>query len=166
LVNTDQALIIKPIENSSLASKMEEYIKAFQSGDTQLQGEIGEEMAEMLAKEINNTTVLNIKLNNSGNGFDVIQFENGLESTKKIRIFESKPMNDNSVVLPKTVTKGIQMGDDWIDATIQEMRSSQDNNVANIGNILFQNQTQIERYVFTVDKDLKQIIIVKLENFK
>ena len=145
---------------------MEEYIKAFQSGDTQLQGEIGEEMAEMLAKEINNTTVLNIKLNNSGNGFDVIQFENGLESTKKIRIFESKPMNDNSVVLPKTVTKGIQMGDDWIDATIQEMRSSQDNNVANIGNILFQNQTQIERYVFTVDKDLKQIIIVKLENFK
>jgi len=166
LVNNKQALVIKPIENSFLASKMNDYINALKNGNTARQGEIGEEMAEMLAKEIDKTTVLNIKLNNSGNGFDVMQFENGLENTTKIRLFESKPMNNNSVVLPKTATKGTQMGNDWIDATIQEMRSSQDNNVANIGNILRQNRNQIERYVFTVDKDLEQIIIFKLDNFQ
>jgi hypothetical protein len=106
---------------------------------------------------------LNIKLNNSGNGFDVMQFENGLENTTKVRLFESKPMNNNSVVLPRT-SMGTQMGNDWIDANILKMINSHDNNVANIGNILRQNQ--LERYVFTVDKDLKQVIIFKLDNFQ
>jgi len=166
LVNNKQALVIKPIENSSLASKMDDYISAFKGGNTARQGEIGEEMAEMLAKEVDNTTVLNIKLNNSGNGFDVMQFENGLENTTKIRLFESKPMNNNSVVLPNTANMGTQMGDQWTRANILKMVNNPNADIANIGNILFQNQSQIERYVFTVDKDLKQVIIFKLDNFK
>ena len=125
---------------------------------------IGEEMAEMLAKEIDNTTVLNIKLNNSGNGFDVMQFENGLENTTKIRLFESKPLNSNSVVLPNT-GMGTQMGDRWINANIQKMIRSTNADVKNIGNILDTNFVNIERYVFTVDKDLEQIIIFKLDIF-
>ena len=125
---------------------------------------VGEDMAELLAKEIDNTTVLNVKINNSGNGFDVMQFENGLENTSKIRIFESKPMNDNSVLL-KNTGMGTQMGSDWINANIEKMITNPDNSINRIGNILKQNNTSIERYVFTVDKDIKQIIIMKIENF-
>jgi hypothetical protein len=61
--------------------------------------------------------------------------------------------------------EGAQMSSEWIEYTIRRMQRSPDANVKNTGDILRQNIDNIEKYVLTVDKDLKQIIIMKLDNF-
>jgi hypothetical protein len=164
LVNENQALVIKPVVESSLAQKVDEYVAAFNSGKNDLQGALGEEIAEMIAKELDNTEVLNIKINNSGHGFDILAFENGKNEPRIIRMIESKPLNGSSVELPNT-NNGTQMSNQWQRAKISEMRASNDLDIQNIGDILFQNLSKIERYILTVDKEFKQVIIVKLDNF-
>ncbi len=37
--------------------------------------------------------------------------------------------------------------------------------IKDLGNTMFFNSNKIERYVITVDKDLKQVIVLKLDNF-
>jgi hypothetical protein len=164
LVNDGEALVISPAKNSPLAKKVDDYVAAFKKGDTKQQGEIGEAIAELLAKEIDNAEVLNLKINNSGHGFDVLQFENGLGSPKAIRMIESKPLNGSTVKLPMT-NEGVQMGQQWIRAKIDQMLRSQDPELVRVGQLLDDNPQLLERYVLTVDKKLSQVILIKLDNF-
>ena len=164
LVNEGKALVISPKANTALAKNVDDYVTAFKNGNSAQQGQLGEDIAELLAKEIDNGDVLNVKINNSGHGFDVLQFESGVGNPSKIRMIESKPLSGTSVELPST-SKGTQMSTQWQNNTIQQMRESADINIQNLGNTLFQNQSKIERYVLTIDKDLKQVIIIKLDNF-
>ena len=163
LVNEGKALIVAPQKGTALATKVDDYVAAFTAKNTQLQGNLGEEIAELLAKELDNSTVLNLKINNSGHGFDVMQFENAINNPTVIRIIESKPMTDGRIVLPRTMDNGIQMSKQWRDAKIAEMIDAPDLNMKRIGEILNKNGTKIEPYILTIDKDLKQVVIIKLD---
>ncbi len=57
------------------------------------------------------------------------------------------------------------MSTQWQTAKIQEMLSSQDIGIKQLGKTLDDNTHLIERYVLTIDKDLKQVILLKLDNF-
>ena len=164
LVNEGKALVIKPIENSSLAGRVDDYIAAYTAGNSKLQGEIGEEISEMLAREIDSGPVLNIKVNESGHGFDAMLFETDLDNPTAIKAFESKPLSGTSVELPGT-NNGTQMSGQWKTAKINEMLQSTDEEVRRLGQILDDNEDLIEGYVMTIDKDLKQVIFLKLDNF-
>jgi hypothetical protein len=167
LVNEKRALVIAPKANTNLAKNVDEYVIAFKNGNSARQGQLGEDIAELIAEELDNGEVLNIKINNSGHGFDVLHFENGVNNPTKIRIFESKPLNGTSVELPPT-NNGTQMSDTWIGYNIESMQTHPtDVNMQQLGNTAQQVRLQgrIERYVLTIDKDLKQIIILKLDNF-
>lgn len=105
------------------------------------------------------------KLNASDNGFDVVAVKGSLENPIEIRLLESKPMNNGSVSLGTTASKGTQMSDEWIRGTIDQMRTSGDANLQSIGNMLRNNFSKIERFVTTVDKGNKQVVIIKLNPF-
>ena len=164
LVNDGKALVIKPIDNSALASKVDDYISAYKTGNSKLQGELGEEISEMLAREIDSGPVLNIKVNESGHGFDAMLFETNLHNPTVIKAFESKPLSGTSVELPGTNT-GTQMSGQWKTAKINEMLQSADEEIRRLGQILDDNEDLIEGYVMTIDKDLKQVIFLKLDDF-
>ncbi|HEY9049626.1 MAG TPA: hypothetical protein VIN08_27200, partial [Ohtaekwangia sp.] len=164
LVNEGKALVISPKANSTLAKNVDDYVTAFKNGNSARQGQLGEDIAEQLARELDNGDVLNVKINNSGHGFDVLQFENGVSNPTTIRMFESKPLKGTSVELPMT-NEGVQMGNLWQQTKITMMRESSDLGIKSLGDVMFQNQRKIERYVLTVDKDLKQVIVIKLDNF-
>ena len=141
------------------------------TGSTATTAEMGEKLedvAEQLAKEINPTgTTVNMKTNSSGNGFDIISVKYGVDGTtvEKIYIFESKPLDGGtSISLPITTSKGIQMSNNWVDGTITEMQGGT-GDVKKMGDLLRANQTKIERYITTVDRKLKQVVTVKLDNF-
>ncbi|MFN8438016.1 MAG: hypothetical protein U0V72_10265 [Cytophagales bacterium] len=168
LVNEGKALVVKPIANSPLAQKMDDYIAAFNNNNSALQGQLGEDIAELMGKEINATgDVLNIKINNSGNGFDVLSFSPNKTNPTSVRIFEAKPLNGTSVELPNTVSGGTQMSNPWTQNNIALMVQHSDQSINQIGVVMnnLYNQGKIERFVVTIDKDLKQVIILKLDNF-
>ena len=164
LVNEKKALVIAPKANTNLAKNVDDYVAAFKNGNSARQGQLGEDIAELIAKELDNSEVLNVKINNSGHGFDVLQFENGINNPTLIRMFESKPLNGTSIELPMT-NEGVQMGNLWQNAKIGVMRESSNLSVKSLGDVMFQNQRKIERYVLTIDKELKQVIIIRLDNF-
>jgi hypothetical protein len=165
LVNSRRAIIISPKSNSLLKQKVDDYMAAINAGDNGLtQGRIGEEIAEEVMLQLDNTEVLNLKINGSGNGFDILAFENLTSNPTKIRIVESKPMKGKGIELPFT-NSGYQMGGTWTRNKIDMMRTSPNSTISSIGNILDANSNLIERYVLTIDKELKQIIIIKLDNF-
>lgn len=166
LVNENKALVIAPASNSTLAEKVNDYVAAYTNGNSALQGELGEEIAEIIAKELNQGgDVLNIKINNSGNGFDVLSFAPNKISPSSVRVYEAKPLSATSVELPSTVSGGTQMSSTWIDNNITLMQNHATASIRGVGNIMRQNMSKIEGYVVTVDKDLKQVIILKLDNF-
>ena len=76
-----------------------------------------------------------------------------------------KPTNGTSIELPST-NFGTQMGRDWTAQKIDQMINSADQNLQALGNVMFQNQAILEKYVVTVDKELRQIVIIKLPNFR
>jgi hypothetical protein len=164
LVNEGKALVISPKANTALAKNVDDYVAAYKSGNSARQGQLGEDIAELLAKEIDNGDVLNVKINNSGHGFDVMQFEGGIGNPSKIRMIESKPLSGTSVELPNT-SKGTQMSGQWQRAKIDEMLNSTNSDIKRLGQLLDDNEHLIEKYVLTLDKDLKQVIIIKLDNF-
>ena len=166
LVNEGQAIVISPPPGSALAQKVDDYMEAYTSGagGGNLQGSIGEDIAEMLAKQLDNSTVLNIKNNGSGHGFDILQFENGIENPTVIRIIESKPLGGTTVELPSTLD-GTQMSTKWKRAKIDEMLYSSNEATRDLGKVLYENYDRIEGYLFTIDKDFKQVIIMKLDTF-
>ncbi len=168
LVNEGKALVVAPKMSSLLKQKIDDYIIAFNANNSQLQGEVGEEIAELMAKEINPTgDVLNIKVNNSGNGFDVLSFAPNKTNPTSVRIFEAKPLNGTSVELPSTVNSGTQMSDSWTRSNIALMIKHSDVDIQQIGNTMdtLLKQNKIERFIVTIDKNLKQVIILKLDNF-
>jgi|GEM_PF-5049331 len=164
LVNERKALVVSPKVNTELAKKVDDYVAAFKNGNSTQQGQLGEEIAELLAKEVDNGDVLNVKINTSGHGFDVLQFENGVGNPSKIRMIESKPLSGTSVELPSTNT-GTQMSAQWQRAKIDEMLNSTNSEIRALGQVLDNSEHLVERYVLTVDKDLKQVIVVRLDNF-
>lgn len=146
---------------------MDEYIAAYISKNTTLQGQIGEEIAELMAKEINTTgDVLNIKINNSGHGFDVLSFTPNKQVPTSVRVLEAKPFTGTSVELPVT-NNGVQMSEEWLRAKIKDMQFHSDPTIQQIGDNLQKllKQNKLEKFVVTVDKDLKQVIIIKLDTF-
>jgi hypothetical protein len=168
LVNEGKALVVKPLANSQLAQKMDDYSTAFLNNNSALQGQLGEEIAESMSREINTTgDVLNIKINNSGNGFDVLSFAPNKTNPTFVRIFEAKPLNGTSVELPPTVNSGTQMSTQWTQSNINQMINHSDPSIQQIGNSMniLMLQNKVERFVITIDKDLKQVIILKLDNF-
>ena len=164
LVNEGKALVVSPKVNTALAKKVDDYVVAFKNGNSAQQGQLGEDIAELLAKEIDNGDVLNVKINNSGHGFDVLQFESGVGNPSKIRMIESKPLSGTSVELPSTNT-GTQMSAQWQRAKIDEMLNSTNSEIRALGQVLDNSEHLVERYVLTVDKDLKQVIVIRLDNF-
>jgi hypothetical protein len=167
LVNEGKALVFKPIANSVIAQKMDDYIAAYNGSNSALQGQLGEDIAELMAKELNTAeNVVNIKINSSGNGFDVLSFAPNKTSPTSVRIFEAKPLNSTSVELPSTLN-GPQMSNTWTQNNINQMRNHSDSNIQQIGNSMntLMLQNKVERFVVTIDKTLKQIIILKLDNF-
>ncbi len=176
LIKVPQALIIVPQDATAttataLKQTVADYMKTQATGSTATTAEMGEKLedvAEQLAKEINPTgTTVNMKTNGSGNGFDIISVKYGTDGTtvEKIYIFESKPLtNGTRIDLPTTVSKGVQMSDQWIRGTIQEMQNAT-GSVETMGNLLNANYSKIERYITTVDRRLKQVVTVKLDNF-
>jgi hypothetical protein len=159
----NKALKITPQSGSSLEQKVASYIAATATGE---KGSIGEDIAELLAKELDNAEVLNVKLNNTGHGFDPMVFENGLASPTKIKIFECKTIapSENRITFDIT-NNGAQMGNQWTRYTIDRMVKSSQQSVKDVGNLLFVNQNKIERYVLTVDQTTNQIIILKLGDY-
>jgi hypothetical protein len=151
-----------PAANSTIANKVDDYIN---TTSTSTRGTIGEEIAEELVRDMDGFTNYPCKLNASDNGFDVVAVKGTLENPIEIRLLESKPMNNGSVSLGTTASKGTQMSDDWIRGTIDQMRTSGDANLQSIGNMLRNNFSKIERFVTTVDKGNKQIVIIKLNPF-
>lgn len=57
------------------------------------------------------------------------------------------------------------MGTQWIRASYREMQQNIDASISDMGFLLENNESLIERYVFTVDKKLKQPIILKLPTY-
>lgn len=57
------------------------------------------------------------------------------------------------------------MSSQWKRAKIDEMLRSPDYKVREIGKVLDENEDLIEGYLMTIDKDLKQVIILKLDDF-
>ena len=166
LVNENRALVVAPETNSVLKQKVEDYVTAFINKNSTSQGDIGEEIGELMAKELNATgDVLNIKVNDSQNGFDILSFAPDKTNPTSIRIFEVKPLNGTSVELKSTVNSGPQMSNTWIQNNITLMINHSDPAIHALGNTMLQNASKIEKFVLTVDKDLKQVIILKLDNF-
>jgi len=153
---------ITPAANSNVAGRVDDYIT---TTSTSTRGTIGEEIAETLVRDMDGFTHYPCKLNASDNGFDVIAVKGSLENPIEIRLIESKPMNSGSVSLSTTTSKGTQMSDEWIEATIEQMRNSQDLNLQSIGNMLFKNKNNIQKYITTIDKGSKQIVVIKLDKF-
>ena len=151
-----------PSTNSPLLQKVDNYIAQTNSN---LKGQIGEEIAEELVKDMDGFVHYPCKLNGSDNGFDVVAIKGSPSNPVEIRIIESKPMNSGSVNLSVTVNKGTQMDDFWIDKTIEAMRNSSDQNLIDIGNNLFYNRDKITKLISTIDKTSKEVILIKLDAF-
>ena len=154
-----------------LNSKMSQYMTAYFNGSTKLQGELGEEIAELLVRDMNHyDDVLNLKLNNSGHGFDVvaIKYKDANKTiVDEIGIFECKPMDvktvNGLVELPKT-SQGYQMSEQWVNAKATSMTGSTNQQIKDLGTIIDKNLNKIQKYVVTIDKQLDQIAVVKLSN--
>lgn len=101
----------------------------------------------------------------SNNGFDVVAIKGSPSNPTEIRIIESKPMNSGSVNLSVTVNKGTQMSDFWIDQTIEAMINSSNQNLIDLGTNLLLNRDKITKLISTVNKDTREIIIIKLDAF-
>jgi len=153
---------IKPVVRSDVAKKVDDYIS---TTSTNLRGKIGEEIAEELIKDMDGFTIYPCKLNGADNGFDVVAIKGSLDNPIEIRLIESKSMNNNAISLDITTSKGTQMSDEWINATIEQMQNSTDANLKAIGNLLSDNRHLIQKFVTSIDKDAKQIVIIKLNDF-
>ncbi|MBV8252074.1 MAG: fibronectin type III domain-containing protein [Chitinophaga sp.] len=168
LVNEGKAVVVAPQANTVLKQKVDDYLTAYTAGTTARQGELGEEIAELLSREMNPNagSVVNVKINNSGHGFDVLSLEPDINNPTVVRMFECKPMTNGSVALPST-NKGMQMSQTWIDGNIELMVNSTNTELNTLGHTLerLSLQGRIEKYVVTVDKELGQVIIFKLDNF-
>jgi hypothetical protein len=74
-------------------------------------------------------------------------------------------MNNNSITLSITKGKGVQMSNLWQKETINEMVNHLDDiNLNKIGEVLDNNIEIIEKYICSVDKSIKEILIIKLNN--
>jgi len=159
----EQVLKLTPQKGSILEQKLNEYIAAV---GTDAKGTIGEDIGELLAKELDNTEVLNIKLNNAKQGFDPMAFENGIGNPTKIKIFECKTISPGENRIRFDVTNnGAQMGNTWTRNTINKMRNSTDLTIKETGDVLFKNQDKVERYALTIDQEAKQVIIIRLGDY-
>jgi hypothetical protein len=154
----------KPTANSILATKVDNYLNSIPN-----QGEIGEEIAKFIIRDIDGFTIHPCKhpckLNGSDNGFDIVAIKGSLDNPTSIWIIESKPINNGAINLGITQGKGTQMSDLWINGTISQMRQSGISNLTTIGNSLYNNAGKIERYVLSIDKGTKEIVILKLDKF-
>ena len=68
---------------------------------------------------------------------------------------------------PKGANKAAQMSDTWIDQTIEEMinRPNQTQNIIDLGNILLNNRSLINKTVTAVDKSTGEVIILSLTKY-
>lgn len=57
------------------------------------------------------------------------------------------------------------MDDFWIDETIDAMRKSSDQNLVDIGTNLLLNRDKVTKLISTINKDTKEIILIKLDSF-
>ncbi|HMP30702.1 MAG TPA: hypothetical protein PKD85_13940, partial [Saprospiraceae bacterium] len=165
LVNEGKAIVLVPNKGSLLAQRVDAYVAANKSADYQLQGQIGEEITTIIAKEANpNGFITNGKVNNSDNGFDVLSFAPNKDNPTSLSIFESKPLNGNSVVLSGT-SNGPQMSDPWIASNVSILFNSTDPLKKALGNSLnvVLNNGKTTKFVVSVDKELKQVIIIKID---
>ena len=162
----DNAKKLIPFKNSSLSKKVDDYISATTSAS---RGKIGEDIAEELVNDMDGFISYPSKLNASDNGMDVIAIKGSLQNPTSIRIIESKPMNSGAISLGETVSKGTQMSTQWIDLTVNQMRISQDENLKKLGEALYNtlnnNSSIVERYVCSIDKVTKEIVLIKLNPF-
>jgi hypothetical protein len=148
----------KPTVGSTIASKVDYYVNNVAS-----RGATGEEIAELVVREMDGFVIYPCKLNASDNGFDILAIKGDLNNPTAIRIIESKPMNAGVMNLGVTIGKGTQMSDTWIQGTISQMKGGA--NLKNLGNVLDNNFGMIERYVITIDKEAKEIMLLKLDIF-
>jgi len=153
---------LTPTSNTTIYNKVDDYCA---TTSTSVRGQIGEEIAEELIKDMDGFVHYPCKLNGSDNGFDVVAIKGSPSNPTEIRIIESKPMNSGSVNLSVTVNKGTQMSDLWIDKTIEAMINSSNQNLIDLGTNLLLNRDKITKLISTVNKDTKEIIIIKLDAF-
>jgi hypothetical protein len=172
LVNGDKRIVIQPQKGTVLEQKVVDYMNTQPpaSATSAVKGEMLEEVGAQAAREICPSCDTKLyKSNGSNNGFDIISVKKDASGNiEKVYIYESKPLdNGTRIELPNPTTKGVQMSDDWIRSTIGEMESSTDVLISGMGAQLriAYNSNKIERYVSTVDRKLKQVVILKLDNF-
>ncbi|MCP9764827.1 hypothetical protein EGI31_17950 [Lacihabitans soyangensis] len=65
------------------------------------------------------------------------------------------------------MNSGTQMSMQWIQSNINLMITNSDQVIQEVGNSMniLMLQNKVERFVVTIDKNLKQVIILKLDNF-
>ena len=162
MVNSGKAIVLAPNKGSLLAQRVDAYVAANKAGAYRLQGEIGEEITTIIAKEANpNGFITSGKVNDSDNGFDVLSFAPNKDNPTSLSIFESKPLNGNSVKLDGT-SNGPQMSDTWIINNADLYSKNIDQLIGN--NILrLRSSRNLNKFVVSVDKELKQVIIIKLD---
>lgn len=181
LVNADKALILQPLNGSALQQTVLDYTKLLKAGSTATPAELGEYLEiviEQCFKEINpNGITYRFGINQSG--FDVISIvKDNSGNITKIYIAESKPLtmgvNSSSIKLEQP-SYGTQLSIDWNTQTKNNMMNSTQTiigsdgittNISDLGNLINANFNKIEICVGTVDKKLKQPIIVKLQPFQ
>jgi hypothetical protein len=102
----------------------------------------------------------------SNNGFDGVYIKGDLNNPTEIIINEAKQINDvrgNIKLNGKTINKGPQMSDEWINQTISEMMNNPNMNA--LGNVLNNNKNKILKTVTGIDKSTSEIVIIKLTNY-
>jgi hypothetical protein len=57
------------------------------------------------------------------------------------------------------------MSEEWIGQTITQMRNSSNNELKNLGDLLFNNRDKVIKTVTGVDKATNEIVILKLSTY-
>ncbi|GAA4928908.1 hypothetical protein [Mucilaginibacter defluvii] len=105
----------------------------------------------------------------SNNGFDAVYIKGDLSNPTEIIINEAKQMSSIGTIKLNAKTQGgkaAQMSNDWINQTILDMRISPDPAIKNLGEVLNNNLSKITKTVSAVDKSTKEIVILRLTDYK
>jgi hypothetical protein len=103
----------------------------------------------------------NVKMNETGHGFDVLVFLGSLENPTRILNFEVKTMEGGRVRL-KGTNYGYQLSDTWKNQKIKLMKQSESQDVSRLGQLLDRNRLKIEDYILTFDPMDNSIIIMRV----
>ena len=152
---------IAPLSGTSVKSKVDDIVQ---------NGDLTGAKTEALSDEIFQTEgfVKQPSTFGSNNGFDGVYIKKDASgNVEEIIINEAKQVaNGGNIKLNgRTPNKGPQMSEEWIGQTITQMRNSSNNELKNLGDLLFNNRDKVIKTVTGVDKATNEIVILKLSTY-